>query len=301
MSLLAGDLTTLARLTNWLEGSTTNSDPILSQLISSMTAMIYSKLNRSRLFSQSVIRTFDGTGTYQLVLPDWPVTAVTKVQVGASLINPSPLPNPTTGVIPPPSLGYGYRFVSWNGNLPGDPAVLEFNNGIWYRGAQNIQVTYNAGYLQSNEPITVPSSGPYTATVMQPQGLWCRDNGVVYASSGEALTPVATSPSVGQYIPPSDTNPGFYTFSSSDSGAALLVSYSFIPADLEEACIQMVTERWSYRGRIGTLSKSLGGQETVHFMRGGMRGQMFPELPPEVEALIWPYVSVLPPAIGAPV
>lgn len=116
------------------------------------------------------------------------------------------------------------------------------------------------------------------------------------------MTPVASSPAPGQYIPPPDATPGLYTFNSTDvsNGLTVNISYSFIPADLEEACIQMVAERYSYRGRIGEISKSLGGQETARFLRGGM-GRSVLELPPEVESLIQPYVSVIPPATGADV
>jgi hypothetical protein len=81
-----------------------------------------------------------------------------------------------------------------------------------------------------------------------------------------------------------------------------LISYSFIPADLEEACIQMVAERYYYRERVGAMSKALAGQETVSWMRGGGRygSGVTRDLPPEVAALIDPYISVIPPAIGAP-
>jgi hypothetical protein len=125
----------------------------------------------------------------------------------------------------------------------------------------------------------------------------------VYAETGVALTPVSASPAIGQYVPQPDTSPGLYTFSSADASAAVLISYSFIPAALEEACIQMVVERYSYRTRVGEISKSLGGQETVRFMRGsaGRPYSSSNDLPPEVNDLIYDYVSVLPPIIGAPV
>lgn len=306
MTLLAGDLTTPARVQTWLPDLTSASNAIVAQLISSMTALLYTKLNRARTFSQTFTRTIDGVGNYQILLPDYPVTGIASVQLGARIINLMPLPNPTTGVIPPPNFGYGYRFIPWAGNLPGDPAVLEFVNGAWLAGVQNIKVAYTAGYLEQSEPATLPGTGGFSGgtasiTVLQPQGIWCRDNGVVYASTGVALTPVSAITAVGQYIPPQDTSPGAYTFGVADANAAILISYSFIPADLEEACIQMVAERYSYRSRVGIIDKSLGCQETMRFWRGGGRYQMFPELPPEVEALIMPYVSVLPPAIGAPV
>ena len=300
MSLSSGDLTTPARVGIWIPNLQANS-PTIQMLITAMSNLILSKLNRARLFSQSFTRTFDGVGNYQLVLPDYPVTGVTKIQMGSQIIQPYVLPTPTTGVIPNNSFGYGYRLVTWNGDLPGDPSILEFVNGFWYYGAQNIQVTYTAGYLISNEAQTIPTVTPFAITVDQPKGIWCRDNGVTFAD-GTALIAVSGTPLTGQYNPPTDTTIGTYTFSAADTGKAVLISYSFVPADLELACIQMIAESNSYRNRIGEIEKSLGGQETIRYMRGGGGGrQMFPELPPEVEAMIWPYVSVIHPALGAPV
>jgi hypothetical protein len=261
--------------------------------------MIYSKLNRARLYSQTFTRTFDGVGNMQLVLPDWPVTSISLVQQGSRVI-------PQSNLGTPPATGTnqwnGYRYIPWSGSLPGDAAVIEFANDWLYVFPQNVKVTYTAGYLIQNEPGIVPAA-PYQITVQQPMGIWCRDNGVVYATTGVALTPVPTSPGLGQYVIPPDTTPGVYTFSPNDQNAQVLISYSFIPADLEEACIQMVAERYAYRNRVGEISKSLGGQETIRWARGnaGPPWTSQSSLPPEVMDLIWPYVSVIPPAIGAPV
>jgi hypothetical protein len=239
----------------------------------------------------------------QLVLPDWPVTSIASIQQGNYYIPPSVLAPP--GSVQPIGTGpgYGFRYIPWNGDLPGSPCVIELKDAFFYRGPQNVQVTYTAGYLIQNEPIVPASPGPYTVTVQQLQGIWCRDNGVTYAATGLSLSPVATAPGAGQYIPPADSSPGVYTFSSADADQTMLINYSFIPADLEEAVIQMVAERYAYRGRIGEISKSLGGQETIRYARGAMGPpwNSFSSLPPEVMDIVNSYVSVLPPAIGAPV
>lgn len=298
MTLAAGDLTTPQRVVTWLGANISLPSPILTQLVSSMSAMIRSQLNRGQLYSRTFTQVFDGLGTMQIVLPSYPVTAILSLQMGATVVPPAPLPTPagnyTEGYT---GGGWGYRFPPWSGNPPGDNAVLDLIGGYFCLGAQNIKITYQAGYLVPLEAGTVPASSPYTITVVQPYGIWCRDNGVAYASTGVALTPVAANPTVGQYIPPVDSSPGIYTFSAADEGAALLLSYSFIPADLEEATIQMVAERYSYRSRVGEISKSLGGQETMRFLRGGSKSG----LPPEVMGLIMPYVNVVPPPIGSPV
>ena len=303
MSLLGGDLTTPQRVAVWIPNAPSLPSPILSQLITSMTALVYNKLNRARLYNQLFTRVFDGVGTMQLTLPDWPVTSVLSVQQGQALVPPSVVVAPGQAQPINTSPGYGYRFAPWQGDLPGNPAVLELVGGYFYPAPQSIRVTYQAGYLVANESqIVLATPGPYTVTVSQLQGIWCRDNGVTY-SNGTPLVPVKAITAAGQYIPPVDATPGVYTFGAADQGAAVFISYSFIPADLEEAAIQMVAERYSYRQRVGELSKSLGGQETVRFTRGmpGQPWSSFSSLPPEVMDLIQPYISVLPPAMGAPV
>lgn len=291
MSLAGGDLTTLARMQVWLPDVTSGpASAILAQLISSASQQIRSQIMRPYLGSRSYTRSFDGSGTGRLVLPDWPVTKVATVQVESVTIPPAPAPAPSEiWPLTPFGYGFGYRYAAWDGGLPGDPAVLELLGGRFWRGRQSISVTYNAGYLVQSEPATVPGS-PYAVTVLQPMGLWSGDGGVVYAGSGNALTAVAATPAVGQYVPPGQSEPGLYTFAAADQGAALLVSYSFIPADLEEACIQLVAERYSYRGRVGQRSKSLGGNETMTFDRSGIA--------PEILSLIAPYRSVIPRSSG---
>ena len=63
----------------------------------------------------------------------------------------------------------------------------------------------------------------------------------------------------------------------------MLVSYSYIPADIEDACINMVAERYNYKSRIGYISKSLGGQETVTFSQKDM--------PDFIRTLLQPYTG----------
>ena len=299
MSLFAGDLTTPQRVATWMAGAPNLPSPVLSQLIGSMTGLIYGKLSRSRVYSHTHTRYFNGVGNMQLVLPDYPVTSISSVQIGQAVIQPSVVP--LAGAAQPSGTNpcYGYTFTPWNGGLPGANAVLEFRGGYFPVGVQNVQVVYTAGYLIQAEAWTVPSTSPYQITVLQPEGIWSRDNGVTYAN-GTPLQAVSTITGPGQYIIGPDSTPGLYTFGAADAGAAILISYSFIPAPLEEACIQMVNERYSYRSRIGEVSKSLGGQESVRFLRGG-RNTGNNSLPPEVMDLISDYISVLPPDIGAPV
>jgi len=73
-----------------------------------------------------------------------------------------------------------------------------------------------------NEAGAVAAASPYTYTVANASA-FDADLGVVYASSGLALTRVASAPTAGQY----SLAAGVYTFGASDSGKAILVSYSY--------------------------------------------------------------------------
>lgn len=303
MTLASGDLTTPQRAANWIANPPNLPSAVLNQIITSMSRMIYSRLSRSAFISQNYTRTGDGVGGSQLILPDYPVTTITSIQVGPQLIQPYPLPNPVTGV-QTNTFGYGYRYLPWSDFMPGEPCIVEFVNGYFPQGFQNIVINYTAGYLVSGEVHTVPAAGGYV-TANQPNGICSLDAGVTYTASGLALTPmpVGTSLTAGQYIAPVDAIPGVYTFAAADASKLVTLNYSFLPADIEEACIQMVAERMAYRSRVGVISQSLGGQETMRFLRGGDSStrsyEPLSDLPPEVRSLLTPYVNVVPPWMGA--
>jgi hypothetical protein len=76
---------------------------------------------------------------------------------------------------------------------------------------------------QLNEAGTVPGSSAYTIQVAN-HATFVADLGVAYAATGTMLTPVASSPSTGQYTVSSG---GVYTFSAGDANAALLFTYTY--------------------------------------------------------------------------
>ena len=82
-----------------------------------------------------------------------------------------------------------------------------------------------------------------------------------YAATGAPLTPVAGAPGSGQY----SVAAGVYTFSAGDAGAAVLISYGYIPQDVAQAALELAAERFRAAERIGLRSKSLGGQETIAY------------------------------------
>ena len=147
--------------------------------------------------------------------------------------------------------------------------------------SQNVEIVYQAGYEVGSEPQTVANE---SATVLGPYGDWASDVGVSYAD-GTPLVAVTGPPAIGQYqLTPNE--PGSYTFNSGDNGAPVLISYGFIPADLADACIELVGERFKYAQRIGETNHSLGGNETVSFN--------ITRFTPLIAALLQPYRNVLP-------
>jgi len=91
--------------------------------------------------------------------------------------------------------------------------------------------TMGSGMVKTalDETATVPAT-PFQITV-QNAATFKQDWGVRYASginAGVPLTRVAASPAVGQYSV--NTTTGIYTFSSSDTGASVQISYTFVAA-----------------------------------------------------------------------
>lgn len=104
-------------------------------------------------------------------------------------------------------------------------------------------------------------------------------------ADGTAIAMVSGAAAIGQYPLTAGTS-GSYIFNMGDNGAAILISYGFIPADLADACIELVSERFRYAQRIGETTHSLGGNETVSFDNA--------RLTPLVLSLLQPYRNLLP-------
>jgi len=74
-----------------------------------------------------------------------------------------------------------------------------------------------------DEPAQVPSATLQVTVVNA--GQYKQDWGVRYSANGVPLVRVASSPAQGQYAV--NTSTGVYTFASADSGASVLISYTF--------------------------------------------------------------------------
>jgi hypothetical protein len=280
--MAANDLTTLGDVKAWLGRTDSNSDSLLSALITRASRHICSHLQRGLILPRTVNESRNGSGGDTLVLKEWPVISVSSVVVGHVTIPQAA----TASSSLQPGNSSGWACEMWNGTPPGRPQALYVNGytfGRSFPGAQNTQnvsVSYQAGYQVSAEPQIV-SAG--TATVSAPFGDWATDEGVTYAT-GVPLEQVSGNPGVGQYQ--LGSTPGVYNFNAGDDGANVLISYGFIPSDLADACIELVAERYKYSERVGEKSHSLGGNETVSFDTS--------RFTPLIAAMLEPYRNVTP-------
>jgi hypothetical protein len=247
------DLTTLELVRAWVGPiQNTDSDDLLETLISAWSRAVYGYI-QGPIVSRSVSERRDGPGGQRLMLRNMPVTSVSSLVINGVAVPAADMTQAS------PS---GYYADAWDGQtIPARVSKLDvFGAYAFWKGRANVAITYQAGYLQANEAATV-STTDYTVTAQAPQGAWAGDGGVRYASSGATLVPVVSGPTAGQYT----IDDGLYTFSAADSGAAVLLSYSFVPADIGRAVTAMVGEDFRYKDRIGMTSKSLGGQETMAY------------------------------------
>jgi hypothetical protein len=265
-------LTSLASAKTWLGIMTAADDALLTRLIAGASRLILGQINRSTLLSTAYQYAYSGVGSDRMMLAQWPVTTFAGVSIDGIDIPQSTSPG-----------NYGWTCDLWDGVGPGAPSLLWLRGYRFTRGARNVVAAYTAGYLVSGETAIVPAM-PYQVTAQAPQGPFAADGGVVYATTGTPLTKIASgTPTIGQYKVDAL---GVYTFAAADQGAAVLLAYSFIPADIENACFELVGEQYRAKSHIGEVSKSLGGQETVSYSQKAMSDY--------VKALLQPYKMTVP-------
>lgn len=290
MTLAAGDLTTLATLKAYIDSYP--GDAIAPGLITRVSRAILSELNRPLLVPRIYNEQFTGYGTRGLVLPNWPVLSINSLLIGNQNVPLAAQPTLGTGGTIAAGSYYGFRFEPWSGLPPGDPAVLTLGGTSYWIGNQNVQVSYLAGYQITGE---VPNAATYSP--LAPYGIWATDRGVTYKSSGVALTAVlGPSPAVGTYVSPAPdiaSPTTSYIFNATDVSSGLLINYGFVPADVEQAALELISLRSIMRKRVGLRSQSLASQESMSFDNSSTSDF--------VQATLGQYISVIPPATGAQV
>ena len=274
----ASDLAALADVKTWLSGSSgigTSDDALLARLITDVSGAIAAYLGRPSLTPRAFVERRDGGGKARLYLRRYPALAIASLVIdGCNVASATP---PAAGA----PRGRGYLLETWDGLPPGRPQALDLFDEMFWPGRQNVVVSYSAGYAVSGEAATVPAApGPYNVSAAAPFGPWAGDGGVTYAG-GTALTAVAGMPGAGQY----NVSAGAYSFAAADAGAAVLLGYGFIPAAINNACIEWVAERYRYRTRVGQSAQTVAGQMTSSYS--------LKDIPDFIRASLDPYRSVV--------
>jgi hypothetical protein len=244
------DLTTLAAVKSYLAVTGTNVDQRISELIARESRMIEQYCGR---IFPSVTRTnkrLNGTGTNKLVLPDNPILSVAALTIDGVVMTPS-----TDGLT--------------GGYLIDDMRLVLVGGQKFTRGSMNVMATWTAGF-RSSQTSFIDATKTITPTTDGSAGI---DHGVVYAASGAPLTLVGANASVGQY---SFAN-GSYSFNATDVGQQVTMTYDYIPAPVEQACIEMIGLDLKQRDNLGINSKTLAG-ETITYSQVGMTPSMMQQL-----------------------
>lgn len=264
-----GDLTTLDHIKGWRNPpiETDAQDPALRRIITAASIFVLNDLQRA-LLSQAYTETRDGDGSHVLLVDQWPVTAVSSVTVNGTAVVAATSADPSnTGFT-------GYVFDK--------KGKLTLRGSRFTRGVQNVVVQYTAGFLVAGEAQIVPGGAFQLATTELVQ-TFAGDAGVSFAG-GAALVAVTSAPVTGQYIPPKDVD-GSYQFAAADAGRAIQVSYSYTPADLDQACAELVILRVNEAKHIGITSQGLAGENAQWFSKGA--------LTPSIDAALQNYRRVV--------
>ncbi len=263
----------MSALKSWLglPTSVTANDTTLATTITAASRTIYALLSRPGLLPQIYTEVIDGERN-RLFLRHWPVLQIVTVTLDCISI-PAAAPSGAGRPV-------GYLLKPADAAPPGSPQALDIFGWRVWRERQSLVVTYQAGYAVQKELQTAPAAAPFSLSVAAPYGVWASDLGVTYTLTGAPLTPVQTTPAQGQY----SVNSGLYTFAAADAGAALSLSYGFVPQDLAQAALELAAERFRASDRIGLRSKSVGGQETISYDVSGLSASIL--------ALVQPYRQV---------
>jgi len=243
-----GDLTTLAAVKRYLRvdqaEDQSKHDVELGRLISAVSAQVRSETGIAfdvPLLARTEGR--DGDGGTVLLLDEYPVVSITSLTVDGVAIP-----------VRPSVTGYGYVLTS--------AAIgrIELVGYTFTKGTQNVSIVYRAGATVSDEAGTIPGT-PYQLQAAQ---FFAGDLGVKFAAGGAALTLVTGTPSANQYTVSSS---GLYTFAAADTTKGVLISYGTIPADIQQAAIELVALAFTDESRIGRSYQVVAG-EVLDF-RGG--------------------------------
>lgn len=252
-------LTTLQAVKDWLDITIAVSDSQLTRLIDSASRFIFNYLQRDTFKTvDHSDYTFQGNGKDRWMLPYWPVISVASVGITGTNIPVSEAQNYG-------KRGPGFQVQKISPNVDGPAEILLWGYQFIYRAP--CIVSFTSGYQTTETDVLAKASPSDTTILVAPStsGQWISNIGVTL--DGVAATEVDGTPTAGEY---SVDAWGTYTFSADDNGKTAVFTYNYCPWDVAFACTQLIGEWWRRKDRIGVLSKTLGGQETITFSQKDM-------------------------------
>lgn len=113
-------------------------------------------------------------------------------------------------------------------SIKGSFNFAQMTNGFFNQAFFGDAVTTGSVNYSYHEPLTIPSTTPYTLTVAQ-AAHYLGDRGVFFQATGQPLILIPTgTPATGQYLVNLTT--GVYTFAAADAGKAVMISYTWTNA-----------------------------------------------------------------------
>lgn len=267
--MLAGNLTTLAHVKEWLGITDDSSDALLARLITSASRVILNYCNRQGFAAREYDDIYNGYGQNFMVLRQWPVIKLNELQFSGYVMK-----QPAQGN--PPNNGWVLTNGVGDSAAGGAQTVTLFGGYRFPSGRNSVRALYRAGYERVEEHVVPADPHEVTTDVT-----WLENTSVSIGAT--LLTKVASNPGPMQYTV---SDVGLYKFNAAQEGATIIIVYSYVPPDVEQACWELVGLRFKEKDRIGIQSKSLGGQETISYFKGNM--------PADVVSILSQYMRVAP-------
>ncbi|MDE2100863.1 MAG: phage gp6-like head-tail connector protein [Patescibacteria group bacterium] len=270
------DLTTLDAAKSFVSNKAGSVDDALIQLFINGASLAIEKWLDRKLALDNYTERRNGNGTSMLPVRNWPLVSVQSLVVGDTTLQPAPLTNGQ-----PSTTGGGYIFDDQIIYLR--PGSSEISAGCFWRGYQNVLVTYQAGFITPGL-LALSQLPAWAATSQYQKGSQVVANGFVFTAM-VAGTSGNTQPTWPSILAGTVTD-GTVQWSATDTYAGVVSGALFLPEPIETACMQLVGLVYRQRDRIGDTGEGMG-QERVNYFMGALNQQ--------TKWLLQPYRNVTPP------
>lgn len=288
------DLTTVAAVNAILDQGSATDSALIQTYITDYSQSVLTRTGRAFLSGvRSYTERLNGSGSESQALKNYPIQAVTLLQVNGITVPQSPDYIQSGWVIDQDgsqsflSLVGGNQGFGWsagndrwaphgNWGSYGNAPPLGQSAYLFVQGIQNVLVQYQAGYtldIYGEQQSIPPFDPPFIATVSHAATFW-QDNGVYDEHTSANLTSVSGTPGPGEYSVSGfgSATPGVYSFNAAQADDAVLISYSYgaAPYDLQQAAGMLVAAQYRKRQWIAQTSQSQPGIGQTNYERAEM-------------------------------